>query len=509
MSNVLPIGLQGTAWFPYQSVPPYFRNDSTIFRALDNLEQMTQTPRAMNLSAALAASSTSLQGLVDVENPLTGKAGPISLNILTVAGSGERKSSLESKVIKGLKRFMLDDTKRLKRALVRHALIISEYREVEKYLMQEMLDASNEEKDIAIERLVDHQLNEPQAPKPRVIRFEDVTPQALQAELQGVGANAILSSSEGAKILNSLLMRNTSFLNDLWSGEDTRVSRKSSNDIIIEDARLTVAIMTQVSTVKKFITKSTDDVRDNGFFARFLLCYPPSNCGNRQSYGIKIPTEAIDEFNERVYSLLQLLPLEIDERKRRVVKFCYDAKKVLTEISNEIETSMKPGGRFEFAKDHASKLVENTVRVAAILHCFEVYSEDETLSEIPLSTLWDAINIVAYYSSEFMGLFCSPPSPPQYVLDAEVLANWLAQRANAGTRYIKNNYILQYGPNCLRKSKALKAALDYLGPDPRFSQLLVGQTKVIDLFPAHPQDLPKQQVDLSTVSIPPLPMSHY
>ncbi|TCT63251.1 YfjI family protein [Vibrio crassostreae] len=509
MSNVLPIGLQSTAWFPYQSVPPYFRNDSTIFRALDNLEQMIQTPRAMNLSAALSAASTCLQGLVDVENPLTGKAGPISLNILTVAGSGERKSSLESKVIKGLKRFMLDDTKRLKRALVKHALIINAYKEVEKSLIKEVAKTSGEEKDFAIERLVDHQLNEPQAPKARIIRFEDATPQSLQAELQGVGANALLSSSEGAKILNSLLMKNTSFLNDAWSGEDTRVSRKSSDDIIIEDARLTVAIMTQVSTVKKFITKSTDDVRDNGFFARFLLCYPASNCGNRQSYGIKIPTEAIDEFNERVYSLLQLLPLEIDERERRVVSFCYDAKKVLTEISNNIETGMKPGGRFEFAKDHASKLVENTVRVAAILHCFEVYSEDETLSEIPLSTLWDSINIVAYYSSEFMGLFCPPPTPPQYVFDAEVLANWLFQRSNAGTRYIKNNYILQYGPNCVRKSKDLKAALSYLEPDPRFSQLLVGQTKVIDLFPAHPQDLHKQQVDLSTVSIPPLPMSHY
>ncbi|GAL12538.1 hypothetical protein JCM19233_3530 [Vibrio astriarenae] len=365
-----------------------------------------------------------------------------------------------------------------------------------------MVEAVGEEKELAIERLVDHQLNKPQAPKPRIIRFEDVTPQSLQAELQGIGASALLSSSEGAKILNSLLMKNTSFLNDIWSGEDTRVSRKSSDDIVIEDARLTVSIMTQVSTVKKFIAKSTDDVRGNGFFARFLLCYPPSNCGNRQSYGIKVPTEAIDEFNERVYSLLQLLPMKVDERERRVVSFCYDAKKVLTDISNDIETGMKPGGRFEFAKDHGSKLVENTVRVAAILHCFEVYSEEEPLPEIPLQTLWDAINIVAYYSSEFMGLFCSPPSPPQYVLDAEVLANWLAQRANAGTRYIKNNYILQYGPNCLRKSKALKAALDYLGPDPRFSQLLIGKTKVIDLYPACAQDLAKQQLDLSTVVLP-------
>ncbi|MCY9827758.1 YfjI family protein [Vibrio chagasii] len=505
MSNTLPIGLSGTSWFPYQSMPPYFRNESTISRALDNLEQLTQTPRAMNLSAILAASSTSLQGLVDVENPLTGKAGPISLNLLTVAGSGERKSSLESKVIKGLKRFMLDDTKLLKRALVKHALIISEHREVEKNLIQEMVEAAGEEKELAIERLVEHRSNKPQAPKPRVIRFEDVTPQSLQAELQGVGANALLNSSEGGKILNSLLMKNTSFLNDIWSGEDTRVSRKSSDDIIIEDARLTVSIMTQVSTVKKFIAKSTDDVRDNGFFARFLLCYPPSNCGNRQSYGLKIPTEAIDEFNERVYSLLQLLPMKVDERERRVVSFCYDAKKVLTDISNDIEAGMKPGGRFEFAKDHASKLIENTVRVAAILHCFEVYSEDETLPEIPLSTLWDAINIVAYYSSEFMGLFCPPPSPPQYVLDAEVLVNWLAQRANIGTRYIKINYILQYGPNCLRKSKALKAALDYLGPDPRFSQLLIGKTKVIDLYPSSPQDLAKQQLDLSTVVLPTTP----
>ncbi|MFA0830682.1 YfjI family protein [Vibrio owensii] len=488
-----------SVYFPYQENFPYFRCNNLIYGAIYNLEQTTQTDLGMNLSVILAASSTSLQGLIDVEHPISGKVGPIALNVLCIAGSGERKTSLESQAFKGLKRFMHNDVERLHREEIKFDIAMDEYKKELKCLKRELEEALPEEKEIFIEMLVDHQLTKPLPPRPRLLKFEDVTPQSLQAEMQGSGANALISSSEGGKILNSPLVRNTSFLNDLWSGESTNISRKVEGSLTVDNARLTVSIMTQPSTIERFISSSKDDVRDNGFWSRFLIASPPSRCGERHSNGIEVPTEAIDEFNERVYELLQLLPIKSDKYKRKVVKFSYDAKKVLMDISNDIEASMRKGGRFELAKDHASKLVENITRVAAILHCFEIYNEEDTISEIPTKILWDAINIVAYYSGEFMRLFCAPP---KFVTDAEILINWFSQKANSGVRYIRKNYIRQYGPSELRNKESLNSALEYLRYDYRFIEIDVGKIKAIDLHPNIQQDPCRMQYEMSLKSLP-------
>ncbi|MCW8346090.1 DUF3987 domain-containing protein [Vibrio sp. ZSDZ65] len=502
MSTIPPILAGSTTYFPYLSKAPYLYGESIIYKAVDNLNQITQTAKEMNLSALLAAASVSLQGIIDVENPISGKVGPVVLNILCIAGSGERKSSLESQVFKGLKKFIRNDVERLMREDIKFDIAMGEYKKELKDLKRELKKALPEEKEFFIEALVYHQLAKPQSPKPRLIKFEDVTPQSLQSEMQGIGANAILSSSEGGKILNSPLVRNTSFLNDLWSGESTYISRKSEDSTTIEEGRLTVSIMTQPSTIERFISSSKDDPRDNGFWSRFLIASPPSKCGERHSYGIKVPTEAIDEFNERVCELLQFLPIRGDEYERRIVKFSYDARKTIINISNDIETNMKLGGRFEHGKDHASKLVENITRVAAILHCFEEYSESEPISEIPTTTLCDAINIVAYYSSEFMRLFCAPP---KYVLDADLLMHWFADRKiNHGLRYIPHNYILQYGPNGLRKKKTLDAALDYLENEQSFSKVMISRKKFFDLYPEYQFDHNKYNMDLSITTASPV-----
>lgn len=486
-------------YFPYQEYFPRLCHKSLICKAIYNLEQTTQTDLGMNLSVILAASSASLQGLVDVENPISGKTGPAALNVLCIAGSGERKSSLESQAFKGLKKFTRNEKERIKREEIKFGISMDEYKKELRSLKIKLKKALPEEKDSLIEAIVDHQLAKPKPPKPRLLKFEDVTPQSLQAEMQGSGANALLSSSEGGKILNSPLVKNTSFLNDLWSGESTNISRKAEGSSTVDDARLTVSIMTQPSTIERFISSSKDDVRDNGFWSRFLIASPPSKCGERQTTGIEVPTKAIEVFNDRVCELLQLLPIESSEYTRQVVKFSYDAKKILMDISNDIEINMRSGGRFELAKDHASKLVENITRVAAILHCFQTYSENSTIPEVPTTTLWDAINIVSYYSFDFMRIFCAPP---KYILDSELLLNWFDQKANSGIRYIRKNHILQYGPTELRNKNNLNAALEYMKHDPSFNEFYIGKIKAIDLYTNEQPDVYKMQYDLGLNFVP-------
>lgn len=75
---------------------------------------------------------------------------------------------------------------------------------------------------------------------------------------------------------------------------------------------------------------------------------------------------------------------------------------------------MGPEGVFEHAKDHASKLPENIARLAALIHSFDDLSEEE----ISLDTLLEAIDLVAYFSKEFMKVFSAPP---KYEVDADNL----------------------------------------------------------------------------------------
>ncbi|MDN3683558.1 DUF3987 domain-containing protein [Vibrio sinaloensis] len=60
---------------------------------------------------------------------------------------------------------------------------------------------------------------------------------------------------------------------------------------------------------------------------------------------------------------------------------------------------MAPEGVFfEHVKDHASKLPENIARLAALIHSFDDLSD----SEISKEALFEAIDLIAYFSNEFI-----------------------------------------------------------------------------------------------------------
>ncbi|TAL92302.1 MAG: DUF3987 domain-containing protein, partial [Rhodanobacter sp.] len=60
--------------------------------ACESLRRVIQAPDAICGASLLAAASLAVQGLADVEN--SGRVTPLSLWLLTVAESGERKSAV-------------------------------------------------------------------------------------------------------------------------------------------------------------------------------------------------------------------------------------------------------------------------------------------------------------------------------------------------------------------------------------------------------------------------------
>ena len=75
-----------------------------ILAAIDEAERNIKAPRALVFSSALTAIATAAQGSIDVCKP-NGQVVPASLMLLTVANSGERKSTAENVFMRGVRRF--------------------------------------------------------------------------------------------------------------------------------------------------------------------------------------------------------------------------------------------------------------------------------------------------------------------------------------------------------------------------------------------------------------------
>jgi hypothetical protein len=334
-----------------------------------------------------------------------------------------------------------------------------------------------------------HQESAPVKPKLPITIYGDSTPAALIDGLSENVPNASLSTDEGGIILNGRFAPQTPILNALWGGEDITVNRKSDGSRTIIGPRLTTQIMAQPSVIERFINKTQSDVRGNGYLSRFIVCAPISNCGYRHASGVKYSDDNLKAFNDRVYQLLSESAELDDYTLKRVIRFSEEAKVIWFDVCNDIEFNMGPDGAFHHAKDHASKLPENIARLAALIHCFDSSSE----KEMSVATLMESINLMGYFSAQFLNVFCVPP---RYITDAQNLMQWLGEYANSGVRYLKRNNILQFGPAGTRKKKDLEAALEHLKPSGNLKEMISRRTRIIDLWPQQPFDEARLNQDL-------------
>jgi outer membrane translocation and assembly module TamA len=86
---------------------PSITQSRLLKNAIDEALNITQAPEAMVYLTALSAVAAAIQGNVDVELP-TGNICPVSLNTMIIAESGERKSTVENLLTKGIKSFNKD-----------------------------------------------------------------------------------------------------------------------------------------------------------------------------------------------------------------------------------------------------------------------------------------------------------------------------------------------------------------------------------------------------------------
>ncbi len=334
-------------------------------------------------------------------------------------------------------------------------------------------------------QLVELRRHKPKKPRKFQMIFEDVTTEAIALELNHGCGSAALVSDEGATILNGRIVQDLPRLNKLWSAEPFNVTRKSSESFTVSDARLTVSLMAQPSAVDKFMKKRGDESRGIGFLARFLVCNPSSSQGTRLLRGaLEGDCDGYQSYLQRANEILRATKGNIESTRtdKKILRFTEEAKSYWEWLYNKIEQNLNINGRFQYARDHGSKLAENITRIAALLSCIE-YGEDQKIS---VRVLKDAEIMGFFFSDVFLRYF---ESTPEYVKDLAALRDYLQSVRDDGRRFVRKNKIRQSGPSRMRNKLVLDDSLGELSRLGEISVLIAHNGMlVVDLYPCLPHD---------------------
>ena len=466
--------------FPVDAFPPI------AYNAIMEVQRNTQTPFPMIASSMLGALSLAIQSKVDVCR-MDGLTGPCSLFVLTIAESGERKTTIDKLFTKPIRDFEASQAIAMKPELEKYRAEKAAWIEKRKgILLAIRANAKQGEKadenDLE-QALKELETNEPIEPKVPLMIITDATPEAIAYDLYKKWPSAGIMSDEGAVVFGGRATHNLGMLNKLWDGDPLHVKRKTTESFIVKDARLTISIMVQPKTFDNYLCKQGSLARDNGNQARFLVSQPYSTQGTRFIQNTNPSWLNLIAFQNRLSEILNSTKLEASQSPpdRTMLKFLPEAQLRWMNFYNRVEADLITGGYLEDVKDGASKIGDNLARIAALLHYFEGNEGD-----ISLATMNRAVAICEWYLHEFKRLFASAPEVPIEILDAETLETWLV---NFIRRYpwggeIRKNVIAQLGPNQLRANKLRReAALYVLSTQDKIRQVQRGKTKLVLLNP--------------------------
>jgi putative DNA primase/helicase len=469
--------------YPLDALPP------TIRDAVEEVQAFVQAPVSLVASSALAAVSLATQAHNDIER--TEKlSGPVGGYWLTIADSGERKSTADSFFTQAIRDYETERAEAAKPMLkdCRAALDAWEAKQAGiKDGIRAAAKASKETRDLESNlRELEHK--KPEAPRvPRLI-YSDATPESLKWSLAKVWPSGGVVSSEAGIVLGShgmgaeSAMRNLATYNQLWDGTSIQTERRTSESFTVRGARLTIALQVQEATLRTFLKESGELARGIGFLARCLVAWPESTQGTRLFRESPAAWPCLGAFNRRLSSILNRdVPMDKDGALTpAMLTFTTEAKAAWIAFHDRIEVELGDGGRFRDVRDVASKIADSAARVAALFHVFE----DAPGNAVGAASFNVAAQIAAWHLNESRRFF-GELALPAGLADAARLETWLVSYCKRnGTTRVPTKEVQRLGPSGLREKTKIEAAVQELEELGRAQRLHEGKRKFIAVNPS-------------------------
>ncbi|MFG6455886.1 YfjI family protein [Roseateles sp. BYS96W] len=457
---------------------PVYCFPAGIRQAILAMHAQTKAPLEIVGASVLAVLATATQHIARVQRP-SGQIAPLSLALLTLAASGDRKTSSDDVAFVAIRAFEKAQADQRRSALERHEAELMAWKAQRDgvALQIKQYTAKGEPTEPLVSQLKELQSKKPTHPQVVKLVYADTTPEALSVGLHKNSASAALLSNEASRLLFGPAMSNLSMLSELWSGSSVPIDRVSAESFVLE-ALLTSSLMLQPSEFNRFQKTRGEHMRGSGYLARCLVSRPLSIQGFREIFpGEIIAVDDTERFHDRITELLRT---NNTRPTGNVIGFNQHAACSWTAFFNETESQQKQGWFYADIADFASKIADNAARIAAIFSIYEGITDF-----IDQTSIHQAVEISKWYLAQFKMIFGTQFKLPEEQQDAMMLEQWVNRvpRAMDGFIYIDRSKIMQFGPNPLRNREKLNRALGWLEFHGRATQWRHGRKTVVKFTP--------------------------
>lgn len=460
-------------YIPGPEISPIWGLPALIGKAVNEVQKSAQAPLELVIASALGAISLACQDRIRVKG-LAESSSPCSLFLLTIAESGDRKSTVDRMFTKPIIEYEEEKEIEYQKFLLIHNSKMESWNVVHKKLLGDIRksDATGNTHEELNNKLHNHNLAKPLHPKRRKLIYNNATPESIVFGMYKNSSSAGIISDEAGGILNGQAMDDLGMLNQMWDGSTLTVDRKTSESFSLKDGRLTISLMTQENSLRKFIERRDNVARGIGFLARCLVAKPDSMQGQRFiSNDNKEFFESFDELDNFKLRIKRILNENIfgnfhEHEKSVILNLSTDARASLVNFYNKVENNLNSGQAYFSIKDAASKIAENAVRMAAIFHYF-----CKRPGDISSASMNEAVYTCEKYLLNFKDLFGEYGTYTEEKQDVIKIVNYLRDHlaANPNVIAILKTDLLKYSP--VRKVNRLNKALAFLsGPVSIISQ---------------------------------------
>ncbi len=426
-------------------------------RAAAAIARRIQVPDAMAAQSVLAAAALAAQALADVT--LTyGQVRPLSLFFVTVAASGDRKTSGDSVALWPV-------TTREKALRDEHAEAVKDWRATrdawacERKKIEADKKLGFDARKQALAQLGD----EPPKPLAPFLHTGDFTVEGLTKNWGDAHAALGIFTNEGGTFTGGHAMsddnrlKTAAMLSEVWDGKPIKRVRAGDGVTILPGRRLSMHLMVQPDAAAGFLGNGT--LRDQGLLSRVLAAAPGTLAGTRFHHEVDPADDAaIRAYDARILSLLEApLPFAAGARNElapRALTLDPEAKAALVAFADHIEGQSGSAEELRPIGDLAAKAAEHAARIAGVL----TIVADRGAATVRLDAMAGAITLTDWYVNEALRLHHAGRRDPKLVR-AKALLDWLRGRGEPEAPF---RDVLQFGPGATRTKAAADEALGVL-----------------------------------------------
>ncbi|MBX2806148.1 MAG: DUF3987 domain-containing protein [Hyphomicrobiales bacterium] len=393
----------------------------------------TRAPIAICAQAVLGALALVGQGHADVVLP-SGQVRPLSLFLMTIAASGERKSAVDSLALRAI----YDYEEKLRAA---YRADITQF-EIEQAIWETQHTAAKAgmrggrgkrgNDSYGAEADLRALGSSPEPPLMPLLLCPEPTFEGY-CKLTAIGQPAMgLFSAEGGSFIGGHGMsmdhrlKTAAGISSVWDGDPIKRVRAGDGSIVLDGRRLSLHLMAQPDVAAQLLDDSL--LLNQGLLSRILVVFPLSTAGTRFFAEPSLAARTdLKRYEERLAELAHVpLPLKVDTRNEldpRKLVLTAEATQVWINLHDFIEEQLAPNGDFEPIAGLANKAAEHAARIAGLLTLWI----DVEAREIGSSMMVNAAYLIQHYLAEAVRLR-SMASTNRHLKLAQRVLDWLIEK---------------------------------------------------------------------------------